>query len=179
VPAHRSFDREWRTSRAGREHQVRRWMVHRKRLTIVVRMDGRPQSVRTSLETGCRTEAGTEPLVGEVVEVRVRMLAAIGCVLLIAAAFSAGRPLAATSPLHATWSCGSVLAPKRFGFPPFGKAPREFQLRIAAGQAACAEERDVVGARVLVLSLVGGSFALTAWGLARKQPADDAIDARA
>lgn len=105
------------------------------------------------------------------------MLAVIAAALVLAAGFSAARPLQATSALHATWSCGSVLAPKRFAFPAFGDAPRDLQLNLAAGQAACAEERDVVGARAFVLSLVAGTVAAAAWATARR-PANDPVRTR-
>jgi hypothetical protein len=99
--------------------------------------------------------------------------------LLLAAVFTAARPRAATSAMHATWSCGSVLAPKRFAFPAFGDAPRDSQVDLVAGQAACAEERDVVAARSVVLLIVAGSFGVAAWAVARKQPDREAIDAAA
>ena len=100
---------------------------------------------------------------------RSRILVAVAGVLAVAACFLALRPLQATSMLHATWSCGSVLTPKAFAVPPFGATSQDFLHGLAAAQAACAEERDIAGARAFVLLFVAGSFAIAS----RKAPAED------
>ena len=79
--------------------------------------------------------------------------------LLISAFVFIVRPVDADSALHATWDCGSVLQPKRFGVPEFGSAPQDALLSLVAGQAACAEERAVQLGHALQLVLLS-SFGL-------------------
>ena len=114
-----------------------------------------------------------KPLAEEALVVARRLWSVLACAVLLAATWNALRPLSASTPLHATWSCGSVLAPKRFAFPAFGDAPRDFQLSISAGQAACAEERDIIGARSMIFLLIGGALGAVAHQTTRRHSADE------